>query len=807
MPSDPNFPVNPTDKMIVEIEPGSYFQYDQPSNTWVRLQGFDQYINLASTTQDGLMSKEDYRKLTGLIVPPPYTALTNGTCKYTSGIIGLTSSEQDLIIDTQVDLYGLDKQTGQSLLVKKTVFKIHENTYGIDFRVNMDKLVSTLTSNGQLTYQQQVGSPGLQGARGPKGRDRLDTGPVGSPGIDGQSIPWPYSLTEDTAAELASPGRGIVSITTNEVSPTENYLVVTRANVGNIQSCPNQISPANVNSPWILVIDETPAVIQTLNCNVSKTQLCNNQTLNCGGTPAPIQYCTSRLYYVDIGPIEEAVEQQYTTLVSELQTAKEQLVNDYITTIMNVYAQCKNAVCCALGNVISKQANRKLRLQIENMRIQAAQANMQLVLGDINDASFVYNLNTGIIQTPSGVNQNLLPVTPNVPPSPGSSAAPVITGQPQNQAVATGSDAVFSVAATGENLKYQWYVNGTIYGDNSPVLTISHVTTSVSNTPVSVTVSNTEGSTNSITVYLIVLPSPNVPQEVLREISRNMSREMPDALNNNCPDVAYFSLDGASNTTELNGITHNIPAGDYYVFVSECCNMDTTSGQYNLPISIVYQQDNTRPRLNLPDNGSYTNLTDALNVYNGLSLRFKHDGGLMTMFVNSSTSSKSVLITLKDAACVDQAASACATPPIYPSSGSENPEQFTCEVGAQTVQWYEMGWRTGACCGLWVTAGGVDWIVVMRSIGTDVTCGGGANANEPCILAGEESAGVQPAYAFPTINGDEFIGMPTSSQTMIRNIDLESQIFTLLYGNSPQVHKVKGDPKTNLQAIVFPTSI
>jgi hypothetical protein len=268
---------------------------------------------------------------------------------------------------------------------------------------------------------------------------------------------------------------------------------------------------------------------------------------------------------VDTTAIQEAVAQHFNTLLSELIIAKEALVNSWLSTLMQVYATSKNACCCAIGNITSKQANRAFRLEIEKLRVKAAKSQMSLVLGNATDSALVYNLNTGTIKSPPD---------------------PVLV-------------------------------------PNSPV--------QIGPTPLPVIVES--GSSD-----------PSDP--------RSFSREMV------------------------------------------------------------------------------------------------------------------------------------------------KPQEFSCEMSAQLVQWYEKSWHTGSCCGLWVTAGGSDWIVIHS---------GGASLNEPCVLAGI-SAGVQPAYAFPTLNGETFIGAPTSTQTMARNIDLESKIFMLLNNNSNQVHKVVGDPKTNLQAIVFPLS-
>ena len=56
---------------------------------------------------------------------------------------------------------------------------------------------------------------------------------------------------------------------------------------------------------------------------------------------------------------------------------------------------------------------------------------------------------------------------------------PAIVGQPQNQLVIAGSNAVFSVAATGDNPGYQWYFNDTnsIVGAMGPTLILTNVQT------------------------------------------------------------------------------------------------------------------------------------------------------------------------------------------------------------------------------------------------------------------------------------------------------------------------------------------
>ena len=88
---------------------------------------------------------------------------------------------------------------------------------------------------------------------------------------------------------------------------------------------------------------------------------------------------------------------------------------------------------------------------------------------------------------------------------------PVITQQPVGQAAAIGSDVTFSVAATGNLLRYQWRLNGVhIPGATASSLTLTNVQVTNSG-DYSVTVYNPAGVVNSAKAALVVTPVVDLP--------------------------------------------------------------------------------------------------------------------------------------------------------------------------------------------------------------------------------------------------------------------------------------------------------
>ena len=134
--------------------------------------------------------------------------------------------------------------------------------------------------------------------------------------------------------------------------------------------------------------------------------------------------------------------------------------------------------------------------------------------------------------------------------------------------------------------------------------------------------------------------------------------------------------------------------------------------------------------------------------------------------------------------------------PIPPTDG--------CQMFWKQVEWLERGHRIGAACSFFVEIDGMSFIVVKRSIGIDTTCGGGESADNPCVLSFLNEGLGHPAIAWPSIDGDEFIGKPTSGYTtFIKDEELSTRILDkLLTGD---VTNVNGDPVNNVPFVIFPS--
>jgi hypothetical protein len=365
------FPPNPSDGTIFEASPGLFYQYRKSDNTWVRIDG-SEALPLASPLQDGLMTSEDLRKLSNLIIPPPQASIKGEDCAliFRQGRVGLYSSDGSLIIEKSLDLVNKAGPIGI-----ERPWDLHRNTVGINFGLNLEQFLDEVKKRGNIIEKEIRGDQGTTGDRGEAGRDRLDTGPVGSDGQPGLNSPFEGSIIQESLniqVEAADEPRAIVDVTTEEISEDENYLVFTRANIGNPDACPSEVIPRTIKSPWVLVIQQGVTTIRKL------TKL----TDDCG---VPCAVCTGAIYYLNVDPLLVSIFERFKEMVTSLKKAKEELVASWLKSMVYLFNQQKAALCCALENCKSRTRNIGTRQYIESQRIQAALGDFSLVVDGAED--------------------------------------------------------------------------------------------------------------------------------------------------------------------------------------------------------------------------------------------------------------------------------------------------------------------------------------------------------------------------------------------------------------------------------------
>lgn len=328
------FPKNPADGTVFEAAPGSYYEFNKALNSWRTISV--PAIPVATRREPGLMSKEDFNKLTGLLIPPPITNLSVEADDCGPFTEGTTTIIGDDIVK-----------------VEHEVENLHENTATINFSIDINALADEMEKRGNIRFSAIQGDQGPAGKDGKDGADRLPTGPQGPDGVDGTNAVWPGVLSEERF-ETAQDDRAIVDITTEQVSADENYIVVKRGNIGNPDACPNTILPQDVNSPWLLGFANSCA-------------------------------CDSGLFFFDVEALIETIRNHWIDFINAKKAEKEALATEWLNAMIAQYNEQKSALCCALEACQSKTRNQSTRQYIESQRIAAAAGDFRLIIGGEQD--------------------------------------------------------------------------------------------------------------------------------------------------------------------------------------------------------------------------------------------------------------------------------------------------------------------------------------------------------------------------------------------------------------------------------------
>jgi hypothetical protein len=863
------FPKNPADKTIFEASSGEFYQFDACRNTWVHLQGYGILLDEATSLRDGLMASTDLKKINSLILPPPNTSLTAEGCShvFNSGVFGFRSGNEDILIDTSLKL--MTKDSEGNPVETDQVWKIHENTYGINFRINLPQLVDNLVSKGKLTYHKTVGPQGKKGLPGDDGINKLETGPQGPVGNDGKNMSFLGSLLlEGTNVVLANQSnRAIVDIYT-ESQQDGNYLIITRANIGDVNQCPSLVNPRNIKSKWILAADERPAEIRVLeSCN--PTCQSSLKQAGCGNSSRFTQtqvvqnFCSTRLYYIDMSAIEEEIRNRYLDLLEEMRLAKQTVVEQWMNVMIGVYNDQKNSICCAIENCESKRENQKNRQYIEQMRMAGAAAHVSTVFScSVDDRQYKTfdNPDSPRDCPPGTTDPTARDMDGNQPfiarleidcsaNSPTEEQAVSINLEPGIYRIEAASCACYSSEVLPEAdylvaLKDPSTLNPKIlpqFKAQKPYTGVFTIVYQSARGPVKI-ISPNLGSFRKLDeatkIYAgnkVIVNHTGGPLKAFfaggsfktKEfgnsgkmqlfISKQQGIGIARSQHRDCAvPLLELDLDCGLNFEEENAIVAELAAGSYVAEVEDCCCQIATpvkggiSSGYSGVISLKFMGKSGEQIMSNPNLGTFKDQITAVQRYVGSSFGFTHMGGQIKVWSTvQGVNGGSMRIAIRHKDCFENLS--------MPSVGSgfgpgvkevitrpkaHAAEFTTCYMSLSQLMFYEGGWISKACCGALIEVGGVRWLVVKRSVGVDMTCGGGESELSDCI---QKSApfGFHPAVAFQTLDDQSFFGKPTSGlQMMYRDHELERMILEKIESNE-MLAKV-GDPASNISAILFP---
>lgn len=257
---------------------------------------------------------------------------------------------------------------------------------------------------------------------------------------------------------------------------------------------------------------------------------------------------------------------------------------------------------------------------------------------------------------------------------------------------------------------------------------------------------------------------------------------------------ATVEVDPLLHSTLGTAVQVPLKAGDYVATITKAgAQID---GIHRANVKIQHVDDGVHRSTQFLNKGEFAGLLDAKLAYEGLAVSFHHDGGSIAVWLPSfapksaagmieiaiSQASKQVAAApvVKEAPAPAPAPAPVPAPVVLPPEPEPEPEPAaiqepepepelidSCRMSVAHLAWYQRGWESGNCCGLVINVMGQDYIIVKRSLGNEMGCGGGESIEEPCLATFIDGPG-HPAFAWPTFDGKTFVPLPTGDFVTFR---------------------------------------
>jgi len=295
------------------------------TNSYLNLGGPTGLSN-ASQTQSGLMSKDDFLKLSNLMLPPPVATLSSSDCnsRITGGVLKFKSGDEYLKVESYVRIK--QNEDGSTAPIYSLIpLHIHGNTYGIRFSLDVEALSFYLIGQNRLIIKGPIGERGEKGPAGRNGDNYVLSGPRGDRGVSGSIPVSPYTLETENIGTVQVGTTAITDIVPEFLSNDSYNLVVVRQPIGNETISATRIENNATQTKWAVVV-ANPGV---------------------GLVP----------YYLDIEPLEIAIANRATEYAAVIAKGYEDAVRFWIDTMSELFDSQKTALCCAIENCLSRTKN------------------------------------------------------------------------------------------------------------------------------------------------------------------------------------------------------------------------------------------------------------------------------------------------------------------------------------------------------------------------------------------------------------------------------------------------------------------
>lgn len=186
--------------------------------------------------------------------------------------------------------------------------------------------------------------------------------------------------------------------------------------------------------------------------------------------------------------------------------------------------------------------------------------------------------------------------------------------------------------------------------------------------------------------------------------------------------------------------TVELPKGKYTATIT---STDVKiANKFGFPIKIQYAENGSKRTIQFLDKGRFDTLEDARNSYQGLTITFNHDGGMVYFYYpiipNQNASGSSVIHIERTQGLTREILEI-----------SDNVSSFSCFLTNEHLNLCKDLWDNDNRRGIVMSIGGQDYIIV----GNDIFKGA---SNIKCVEEAFKSFGKYPAFAWPTFNGKSF---------------------------------------------------